>query len=118
MAARHAPARRSSAGILRHHCIRSWDFDSSGGYGESTWRREGDHWIIHHAGVLQDGSEVSCVYVVSRIDDDTVTLKSTERMVNDEKQPDLMEVTLHRLPSGEEKKPAGGEKPAPKTSLP
>ena len=102
----------------RHHRIRSWNFDSNGGYGESTWRREGDHWIIHYSGVLQDGSEVSCVYLVSRIDNDTVTLKATERMVNDEKQPDLNEVTIHRLPPGEEKRPAAGEKPAPKTSLP
>ena len=34
----------------RRHCIRSWNFDSNGGYGESTWRREGDHWIIRPRG--------------------------------------------------------------------
>ena len=102
----------------RRHCIRSWNFDSNGGYGESTWKRDGDRWMIDHAGVLQDGSEVSAVHVISRPDANTLSLKSQERTLNGQPQPDMKEVTIHRLPKDEAKKPAAEEKPAPKTNLP
>ena len=31
--------------------IRSWVFDSEGGFGEGTWTRDGDHWIVKRTGV-------------------------------------------------------------------
>ncbi len=102
----------------RRHCIRSWNFDSNGGYGESTWRRDGDRWIVRHSGVLQDGSEHSAVHVMAQVDDDTVTLKSQERTLSGQRQPDAKELRIHRLPRGGVEKPAAEEKPAPKTSLP
>ena len=32
--------------------IRSWIFDSNGGFGESTWAYDGEHWLIKAANVL------------------------------------------------------------------
>ncbi len=41
--------------------IRSWNFDTAGGYGEGHWAREGDSWVIQATGVLPDGSRTSSV---------------------------------------------------------
>ena len=61
-------ARRSSAGIPRARRIRSWVFDSSGGFGEYVWVQEGHRWLMQYAGSLGDGSEVSATYVLSMVD--------------------------------------------------
>ena len=102
---------------LRRHCVRSWNFESNGGFGESTWRRDGDRWLIEHSGVLGDGSEASAVHVLAHPDENTVVLKSKERTLNGQPQPEMKELTIHRLPTGE-KQPAAEETPLPKTKLP
>jgi hypothetical protein len=33
--------------------IRSWIFDSNGGFGESTWANDGEHWLIQAANFCQ-----------------------------------------------------------------
>src|SRR5205085_2075266 len=35
--------------------IKSWTFDSRGGYGEGLWSRDGNAWVIEAAGVLPGG---------------------------------------------------------------
>ena len=35
--------------------IRSWTFDSDGGFAEAKWERKGDRWYVHNKGVLADG---------------------------------------------------------------
>ena len=102
----------------RRHRIRAWNFDSNGGYGESTWKRDGDRWIVQHTGVLPDGSEVSAVHVLSRLDDNTASLKSQERTLNGQRQPDIKEIIVHRLPPAAAAQPETAAKPAAKTSLP
>ena len=36
--------------------IRSWDFDSDGGFGESVWVQDGNRWLIHFAGLWPTGA--------------------------------------------------------------
>ena len=35
--------------------IKSWVFDSDGGYGQAIWTRNGNQWTIKSTGVLPDG---------------------------------------------------------------
>ena len=35
--------------------IKSWVFDSEGGYGDGLWTRKGNQWVIKSTGVLPDG---------------------------------------------------------------
>src|SRR5246127_2773305 len=35
--------------------IRSWIFDSNGGFGETTWVTDGDDWLVRASNVLPDG---------------------------------------------------------------
>jgi uncharacterized protein (TIGR02246 family) len=49
--------------------IRSWIFDSNGGFGESTWANDGEHWLIKASNVLPDGSHSTAEHVLTKVDD-------------------------------------------------
>jgi uncharacterized protein (TIGR02246 family) len=77
--------------------IRSWVFDSEGGYGESLWTRDGSAWIIKATGVRPDGSTGSATNLLVPTGTDGYTWRSTDRIVGDERQPS-MEVKVVRKP--------------------
>ena len=64
--------------------IRSWVFDSEGGFGESVWARDGDGWIIKATGVRQDGKTASATNVLIPAGKDGYVLRSRDRVVDDE----------------------------------
>jgi uncharacterized protein (TIGR02246 family) len=82
----------------RGHRIRSWTFNSDGSFGESTWTRDGDRWVIAHTGALPDGGDLSVTYVVTPVDADTITIALKDRRINGEMQSALPEVKLKRQP--------------------
>jgi uncharacterized protein (TIGR02246 family) len=79
--------------------IRSWIFDSDGGFGEGTWTRKGDRWLIQQKGTLPDGSRSSAVNIITRIDDDSFTWQSVQREVNGDILPNIDEVLVVRKPT-------------------
>lgn len=76
--------------------IRSWTFDSDGGFAEAHWSNQGDQWYVIKKGKTADGKAVSAVNVMTSIDDDTFRLKSVQRSVDGKLLPDLDEVTVTR----------------------
>jgi uncharacterized protein (TIGR02246 family) len=80
----------------RTNRIRSWAFDADGSFGENVWVRDGDRWLIKYAGTLADGSETSATNILTKVDAQTVTLQSRDRVVNNERQPDVPEVAIKR----------------------
>jgi len=74
--------------------IRSWVFDSDGGFGQATWSKKGNSWHVHQAGVLPDGRKSSAVNIITYIDDRTCTLQSVNRTVDGELLPNVSEVQL------------------------
>jgi len=74
--------------------IRSWVFDSDGGFGQGTWSKKENRWYIHQSGVLPDGQKSSSVNIITYVDDNTCTLQSVNRMVDDELLPNIEEVTI------------------------
>ncbi|MCL4203924.1 MAG: SgcJ/EcaC family oxidoreductase [Pirellulaceae bacterium] len=76
--------------------IRSWVFDSDGGFGEGKWTKKGDRWNIQQSGVLPDGRKSSAVNIITRLDDSTCTIQSVNRMVDGQLQPNVDEVILVR----------------------
>ena len=46
--------------------IRSWEFDSEGGFGEGRWSRDGDRWVIKHTGVRPEGTPASSTNIMLR----------------------------------------------------
>ena len=45
--------------------IKSWVFDSEGGYGDALWTRKGNQWVIKSTGVLPDGRTASATHVLT-----------------------------------------------------
>lgn len=90
--------------------IRSWVFDSNGGFGENVWVQDGNRWLVQFSGTLADGSEARATHVLAMVDADTATLQSKDRTVNDIRQPEVPQVTVKRQAVT---KPAiAGEEPA------
>jgi uncharacterized protein (TIGR02246 family) len=64
-----------------HERIRSFVFDSRGGYGDGVWEKDGDAWVVTATGVLPDGRRTSATNLYSRIDDNTALWESVEEEV-------------------------------------
>jgi uncharacterized protein (TIGR02246 family) len=77
--------------------IRSWTFDSSGGFGEGVWTIDGDKLTIKTTATLRDGKKMTSTSVVTRIDADTLTWRSVERAVDGKPLPDQKEVRMKRV---------------------
>jgi uncharacterized protein (TIGR02246 family) len=86
----------------RAHRIRSWTFDSDGGFGESVWTHDGDQWTIRYAGTRANGGDVSATHVVALVDADHMTVQAKDRLVNGVKQSALPEIKLKRCHAGDE----------------
>ncbi|QDU47363.1 SnoaL-like domain protein [Symmachiella dynata] len=53
--------------------LRSWTFDSEGGYLTGEWTRDGNRWLLINSGVNADGKAVSGTAVYTVIDAEMVT---------------------------------------------
>jgi uncharacterized protein (TIGR02246 family) len=78
--------------------IRSWVFDSEGGFGEGIWTREGNRWIVKMTGVTRDGKIASATNVTTRVSKHRMTWQSRDRIVGGEKTPDIEEIPITRKP--------------------
>jgi uncharacterized protein (TIGR02246 family) len=78
--------------------IRSWVFDSEGGYGESLWTREGNDWIIKATGVRPDGTTASATNLLTRSGADGYVWRSTDRIVAGEPQPPMAVKVVRKPP--------------------
>ena len=79
--------------------IRSWTYDSRGGFGEGIWSRSGDQWSIRKRFTLPDGGRASGVQVMARVSDDAFRWKSVNRVIDGSLQPDTDEMTIIRKSS-------------------
>ena len=79
--------------------IRSWVFDSDGGFAEGTWTRDGDKWNIRAVGTLPDGRKSSATNILTYVDDDSCMWQSVNREVDGEILPNVEEVLIVRKPT-------------------
>jgi uncharacterized protein (TIGR02246 family) len=77
--------------------IRSWTFDSMGGFGEGGWTQDGDKWVSKTSATLQDGKKMTGTNIVKRVDAGAITLQSTDRTLDGKPIPDMKEVRMKRL---------------------
>lgn len=86
--------------------IRSWAFDSEGGFLEGTWTRNDRQWIIENKGVTADGKTASSTSTLTHLHNHRMIWESHDRIVGGEKTPDLGPITIAR------------QAPAPGTAVP
>ena len=80
--------------------IHAWTFEADGGVGEADWTPDGDHWVLEMAGTLADGGTLTETNILRRVDDDTCTWQSIDRMLDDVDLPDLAPVKVTRVKPG------------------
>lgn len=80
--------------------IRSWVFDSEGGFGQLFWRKgnEPDIWVKKATATSHNGEQSSALHVMKKLDDDTYTFKAVARQRDGHPLPNIDEVTVSRKP--------------------
>jgi uncharacterized protein (TIGR02246 family) len=86
--------------------IRSWMFDSDGGFGGGTWTQKGDQWIVKFTQVLPDGGQGSATNIYTLVDENTFTWQSIDRKVDGQYLPNVEAVKMVRKPAAEPAKTA------------
>ena len=82
--------------------IRSWTFDSDGGFASGTWSKQaGDEnqptrWYVRKQGKTVMGEVTSAVNIISQNDDGTLSLQSVQRSLGNQILPNVDEVIVKR----------------------
>ncbi|MCC9609143.1 nuclear transport factor 2 family protein [Blastopirellula sp. JC732] len=77
--------------------IRSWLFDSDGGFGAGRWTNQGDRWTVQTINVLSDGRRGTATNIYEKIDENTMRFESIGRQVDGELMPSIEPVTVTRV---------------------
>jgi uncharacterized protein (TIGR02246 family) len=77
--------------------LRSWTFESEGGFGEATWARDGKKWVLDSAGTLADGRTMASTNILTPLGPDSFTWQSVQRSVDGEELDDLPPVKVTRV---------------------
>jgi uncharacterized protein (TIGR02246 family) len=78
--------------------VRSWAFDSKGGFGEGHWSRRGEQWVIKSTGVRSDASTTSATQTLARLGKDRLLWTSTNRTLGGETLDEAHELLMVRKP--------------------
>lgn len=62
--------------------IRSWVFQSDGGFGDGIWAREGKKWTVDVHGVGADGRKLTATTVYVHVDPTTLTWQAVNQALN------------------------------------
>jgi uncharacterized protein (TIGR02246 family) len=79
--------------------IRSWMFDTDGGFGAGVWTQEEDRWVVDFVQTLPDGQQASCTNIYTPVDSDHFTFESVDRVVAGEELTDSGEINVARKPA-------------------
>ncbi len=77
--------------------VRSWVFDSEGGFGEAVWTWDGKRWTQEATGVHADGTEIKATNLLIPLDRDSFTWQSIDRTSDGEELPNIAPVKVTRV---------------------
>ncbi len=80
--------------------IRSWVFNSDGGFGGGNWYRDGNKWTVDTAGVLPDGREATGTTIYVKLNANEFTWQSVDRTLAGESMPDTPPIKVVRQKTG------------------
>lgn len=69
--------------------IRSWLFDSEGGFNEAYWTRRDNRWLVHVHHTVATGHVGSSINIFTPVDENTFTFQSTGRELDGDLLPNL-----------------------------
>lgn len=76
--------------------IRSWTFDSDGGFAQGVWSNSKGRWYVHKKGTTASGETTTAVNHITTVDDETFAFESTQRTLAGELLPNIDEVLVVR----------------------
>lgn len=85
--------------------LRTWIFDSQGGYAEGFWFHNDDRWILKTHGITGTGETASATTIYQPIDENTMTWQAIDHEVGGVPLPDSEPITIVRrspVPENEE----------------
>lgn len=94
--------------------IKSWEFDSDGGYSEGLWSRDGANWVVKHKGVLPDGRTTSATRLLALEGPNRVRWASVDRVAGGDAIPEETTYVMVKVPPA----PGRGEKAEEKKASP
>jgi uncharacterized protein (TIGR02246 family) len=74
--------------------IRSWVFQSDGGFGDGLWTRDGKNWTVDFGGVTADGKKLSATVNYVHVNADTFTWQSVEQTVDGQQIADTQPIKV------------------------
>ncbi len=77
--------------------IVSWHFDSSGGFGYGSWRKEANKWLITAEGVEQSGWSSAATNVITLSNSDSFQWQSIKRNSDGLMYPDTEALTVKKV---------------------
>ena len=79
--------------------LRSWTFDSDGGFSEGEWLAGDDEWIVRSEATMPDGTSGSATMSVKLQDPDHFVIESSDRVVGGAEEPDFKLVVARKPPA-------------------
>jgi len=77
--------------------VRSWMFESHGGFGSGNWTKEAGKWMIRASTTLPDGKVTTATNIVTRVDANTLTWEVKDRLLDGKPLPEIKPVTMKRV---------------------
>jgi uncharacterized protein (TIGR02246 family) len=77
--------------------IRSWIFETGGGFGEGSFTQDQDKWIVKSTLLLPDGKKLAATNVITRTGADTMTWQSRDRTIDGQSLPEVKAITMKRV---------------------
>jgi uncharacterized protein (TIGR02246 family) len=74
--------------------IRSWVFQSDGGFGDGLWTRDGKKWTVDLYGVTAEGQEMSASVIYIHLDANTYTWQAVDQEVDGEPVADTQPIKV------------------------
>lgn len=76
--------------------IRSWVFDSDGGFAEAVWTHSGERWLVKTKATLPDGKVGSSTTILRPLDENRFGWQKVNRVVDGEILPNIDEAVIVR----------------------
>ncbi len=81
-----------------HKKLRSWTFDSQGGFFTGLWTKDDRQWLLSSAGVTAEGETITATSVYTVIDDEMITWQYRSLIVGGDVRGDSEPVTMVKRP--------------------
>jgi uncharacterized protein (TIGR02246 family) len=78
--------------------LRTWTFDSEGGFSDGVWHRDGESWVLKSTGVTADGEPSSATSIFTYVNPHTMTWQAIDVVIGGDRIPDTGVVQVVRKP--------------------